>query len=86
MLAVNYTMLRDNMKTYFDKIVNDKEPLIVTRKDENMIIMSQSLYDNIMETLHLVGNKNNYNHLMKSINQYKSGKKQTHNLIEDYDE
>ena len=52
MQAVNYTTLRDNMKTYFDKIADDKEPLIVTRKEENMIIMSQSLYDNIMETLH----------------------------------
>lgn len=86
MQAVNYTTLRDNMKTYFDKIAEDKEPLIVTRKEENIIIMSQSHYDNIMETLHLVSNKSNYNHLMKSIKQYKSGKTKVHDIIEDYGE
>ena len=33
MLAVNYTNLRDNMKTYMDKVTDDYETMIVTRKD-----------------------------------------------------
>lgn len=32
MLAVNYTTLRDNMKTYMDKVTDDYETIIVTRK------------------------------------------------------
>ena len=32
MLAVNYTNLRDNMKTYMDKVTDDYETMIVTRK------------------------------------------------------
>ena len=33
MLAVNYTNLRENMKTYMDKVTDDYETMIVTRKD-----------------------------------------------------
>lgn len=83
MLAVNYTTLRDNMKSYFDKVAEDKETMIVTRKDENMVIMSQSLYDSIMETLYLVSNENNLKHLTNSIAQHKAGKTNRHELTGD---
>ena len=33
MFAVNYTNLRDNMKTYMDRVTDDYETMIVTRKD-----------------------------------------------------
>lgn len=32
MLAVNYTDLRGNMKTYLDKVTDDYETMIITRK------------------------------------------------------
>lgn len=32
MLAVNYTNLRENMKNYMDKVTDDYETMIVTRK------------------------------------------------------
>lgn len=88
MLATNYTSLRDNMKEYFDKVTNDYETLIVTRKKdtENMVIMSQSTYDSLMETIYLMSNKTNYNHLMESIEQHKKGKTTIHKLIEVKDE
>ena len=38
MLAVNYTNLRDNMKKYMDKVTDDYETMIVTRKDNNTLI------------------------------------------------
>ena len=83
MIAVNYSNLRDNMKEYFDELSDSFETMIVTRKDENMVIMSQGTYDSLIETLHLLGSKENYDHLMKSINQYKSGKVSIHNISED---
>ena len=39
MLAVNYTTLRENMKTYMDKITNDYETMIVTRKDNKKCLL-----------------------------------------------
>lgn len=86
MIAVNYTTLRENMKEYFDRVEEDSETMIVTRKDENMIIMSQSMYDNLMENMHLINDAENYQHLMKSIDQYRKGKKKIHDLLEVEDE
>ena len=34
MLAVNYTMLRDKMKSCLDKVTDDYETMIVTRKKQ----------------------------------------------------
>jgi len=83
MLATNYTNLRDNMKEYFNQIADSFEPLIVTRKDENMVIMSQSLYDSLMETVYLMGNEQNRAHLGKSIEQYRRGQAFEKGLIDD---
>ena len=82
MLAVNYTTLRDNMKDCFDQIADSCEPMIVTRKSENMVIMSQGTYDSLMETLYLAGNRNNYEHLLYSIAQHKASDVNAHDLIE----
>lgn len=81
MLAVNYSTLRENMKQCFDQVAEDKETMIVTRKDENMVIMSQSQYDSIMETLYLASSESNYEHLLKSIEQHKAGNITRHELV-----
>ena len=33
MLAINYTTLRTNLKSYFDKAVDNDEDIIITRKN-----------------------------------------------------
>lgn len=88
MLAVNYTNLRDNMKTYMDKVTDDYETMIVTRKDnKNVVMLSEESYNNLMENIHVMGNKANYDWLMESKAQLEAGKISTHTLIEvDVDE
>ena len=39
MLAVNYSTIRDNLKSYCDKVTDDKETVIVTRKDEKNVVL-----------------------------------------------
>ena len=85
MLAVNYTNLRDNMKECFDRVADSFEPMLVTRKDENMVILSQSLYDSMVETMYLMGSRSNYEHLMKSVAQYRDGKAKEHPLNDKLD-
>ena len=83
MLAVNYTNLRDNMKTYMDKVTVDYETMIVTRKDnKNVVMLSEESYNNLMENIHVMGNKANYDWLMESKAQLEAGKISTHTLIE----
>jgi len=70
MIAVNYSNLREKLKGYFDKINNDFETIIVTRKNnKNIVMMSQEEYDNLMENLFIMSNKKNYDRLIESINQ-----------------
>lgn len=83
MLAVNYTNLRDNMKTYMDKVADDYETIIVTRKNnKNVVMLSEESYNNLMENIHVMGNKANYDWLMESKAQLDNGKFTTHNLEE----
>lgn len=83
MLAVNYTNLRDNMKAYMDKVTDDYETMIVTRKDnKNVVMISEEAYNNLMENVHVMGNKSNYDWLMESKAQLERGNVVVHDLIE----
>ena len=83
MLAVNYTNLRDNMKTYLDKVTDDYETMIITRKDnKNVVMLSEESYNNLMENVYIMGNKTNYDWLMESKAQLEKGKVSTKNLVE----
>lgn len=84
MLAVNYTNLRDNMKTYMDKVTDDYETMIVTRKDnKNVVMISEEAYNNLIENVHVMGNKANYDWLMESKAQLEKGQISMHKLIEE---
>ncbi len=81
MLAVNYTKLRDNMKAYMDKVTEDYETVIVTRKNNrNIVMLSEQAYNDLMENIHVLGNKSNYDWLMESKAQLEKGKFSTMNL------
>lgn len=83
MLAVNYTTLRENMKTYMNKVTDDYETMIVTRKDnKNVVMISEEAYNNLMENIHVMGNKTNYDWLMESKSQLEKGKFSKRELVE----
>lgn len=83
MLAVNYTELRGNMKECMDKVSDDFETLIVTRKrNKNIVMISEETYNNMMENMHLIGNEENYKWLMESKRQLEEGMLQMKELIE----
>ena len=84
MLAVNYTTLRENMKTYMDTIADDYETMIVTRKNnKNIVMLSEETYNNMMENIYVIGDKNNYNWLMESKEQLEMGISAIHDLVEE---
>jgi antitoxin YefM len=84
MIAINYTTAREQFKRYCDTAVHDAETIIVTRKqDENVVIMSEAEYNNLMENLYIRSNKADYERLLKSIDSVKRGKGKVRELIED---
>lgn len=83
MLAVNYTNLRDNMKNYMDRVTDEYETMIVTRKNnKNIVMISEESYNNLMENAYLMGTKANFDWLMESKAQLENGNISIHELIE----
>ncbi|MDL2250725.1 antitoxin YefM [Lachnospiraceae bacterium PF1-21] len=83
MLAINYTTLRDNMKTYMDKVTDEYETMVITRKDnKNVVMLSEESYNNLVENIHVMGNKANFDWLMESKKQLDNGKISIHELEE----
>ena len=82
MLAVNYTNLRDNMKSYMDKVTDDYETMIVTRKNnKNVVMLSEESYNNLIENAYIMGNKATYDWLMESKAQLEKGNVSVRELI-----
>ena len=82
--AVSYSDLRQNLKSYMDKVYQDQDPLIITRKNnENLVLISIVEYNSLMETNYLLNSEANAEHLKKSIDQYAQGKVQERELIND---
>ena len=81
MLAVNYSTIRENLKTYCDKVTDDKETVIVTRKGEkNVVIISLNEWNELSKA---AKNAEYLNMLDRSFEQLRSGKGTKHELIED---
>lgn len=84
MIAVNYTNLRENMKSYMDKVSDDYETMIITRKNnKNIVMLSEEAYNNLIENAYIMGNKANYDWLMESKAQLERGEIVTESLTED---
>ena len=83
MFAVNYTTARGNLKKYCDKVINDCEPITITRKQgENVVIMSAAEYSNILENMYIRKSEANYRRLLESIADAQAGKLTKHDVIE----
>lgn len=52
MLAVNYSTIRENLKSYCDKVTDDNETVIVTRKNgKNVVIISLAEWNELQHAL-----------------------------------
>lgn len=83
MTAINYTQFRDHMKTYMDDVTDNYDPVFITRKENrNVVLLSEEVYNNLLENVYLTGNKANYDWLMESRNQLEAGKTKVHELVD----
>ena len=84
MLAINYSNYRESLKQYCDRVNDEAEVLIVTRKSGgNVVVLSEAQYNNLMENLYIRSNPANYANLMASIEQLKKGTCKARELISD---
>jgi len=84
MRVVNFTEARNHLKSVLDQVSQDADYTIISRRDaENSVVMSLEQFNSLMETVHLLKNPANAKHLEKSIEEYRSGRVEEHDLIND---
>ncbi len=84
MLAVNYSTIRNNFKGYCDRVTDEYETVIVTRKDEkNVVLISLEEYNALTKAAR---NAEYLDKIDRSIKQLEEGRGQLHDIIEVEDE
>jgi len=82
METTTLTNFRTHLKMFVESVINNNVPLFITRqKGENLVVLSQSDYDSIQETLYLLGNPNNAKFLSESIEEIAKGKTVQYSLF-----
>ncbi|MCC8109118.1 MAG: type II toxin-antitoxin system Phd/YefM family antitoxin [Planctomycetes bacterium] len=73
--AVSDTILKANFDEALNSICQDHMPVIVTRQDNDpVVLISLEDYNQMLESLHLLGNPANAEHLRASIADANAGK------------
>ncbi len=68
MLNTNITNFRKNVFAYLEQTIKYNEPIIVTTKAGNAVILSEEEYDGLMETLYLTSNPHQRDKIIEGLN------------------
>ncbi len=75
MKALSYTALRRTLAKTMEKVCEDHEPIVITRKSEGAVVMlSLEDYESFEETTYLLRSPKNVKRLLESIAQLEQGK------------
>lgn len=83
MQTVSVSETRANLKAVLDRVVDDKAPIQIVRpKGEGVVMISESEWEGMQETLHLLTSPRNAERLMEAIRGLEAGDGEGHELIE----
>lgn len=86
MLATTISNAIKDFNKTCDDVIQNCEPVIITRNNnDNVVLISQAEYDNLMENVYIRKSKANYTRLLESIEEAKAGKLTTLDLDECHD-
>lgn len=81
--AISYTAARANLAKTMEKVCNDHDPVIITRKREKPVVMiSLQDFQAMEETAYLLRTPANARHLLESIAELEAGEGIERELIE----
>ncbi|MEQ9548967.1 MAG: type II toxin-antitoxin system prevent-host-death family antitoxin [Coleofasciculus sp. G3-WIS-01] len=84
MKVVTFTEAKNKLKAILDRVVNDADYTIITRRDaDDAVVMSLEYFNSLLETVHLLKSPANAAHLERSIAQYKQGQVTEKDLLDE---
>lgn len=84
MRVVTFSEARNKLKAILDRVVNDADYTIITRRDaDDAVVMSLEYFNSLLETVYLLKSPANAAHLERSIAQYKQGQVVEKSLIDE---
>ena len=83
MKAMTFDAAKQNLAKTVNAVLDDKEPVIITREgDKAVIMMDLDDYNRWQETFYLMSSKKNAARLLKSIDELEQGNGKQKDLIE----
>jgi antitoxin YefM len=75
MVETTYTRLRENLASMMDRVVNDREVVIIRRKgDQKVAMIPADELSGLLETAHLLRSPKNAQRLLSALKRAKQGK------------
>ncbi|MFM2312817.1 MAG: hypothetical protein RLZZ04_2093 [Cyanobacteriota bacterium] len=84
MKIVTFTEARNKLKNILDRVVEDADYTVITRRDaDDAVVMSLDYFNSLLETVHLLKSPANAAHLARSIAQYEQGQVTEKDLLDE---
>lgn len=75
MNAITYTAARENLASTIDRVCNDRDPVIITRKrSQSVVMISLEDYEALEETAYLLRSPANAKRLVSALESLEKGK------------
>ncbi len=84
MKVVTFTEARNKLKSVLDRVIDDADYTVITRRDaDDAVVMSLDYFNSLLETVHLLKSPANAAHLERSIAQYRQGQVMEKDLLDE---
>ena len=84
MKIVTFSEARNKLKDVLDRVVDDADYTVITRRDaDDAVVMSLDYFNSLLETVHLLKSPANAAHLERSIAQYRQGQTTERKLLDE---
>jgi len=80
--SITYTAARANLASTMNKVCEDHAPVIVTRNEQSVVMMSLEDYNALEETAYLLRSPKNALRLLEGIRELESGRGKVRKLLE----
>ncbi len=80
-MAMTASEARKNLFPLIEQVNNDRQPIEITSKRGDAVLMSRADYEALEETAYLLRSPANARRLLESLEQARKGERQQHDLL-----